>query len=79
MRGFLSACDGIGLPGKEGLMEIPDVAKIVTDLMVRYSFQVLAALAIFAGGLLCARVAGKFIEGTPSRSSTCGDRWRASI
>jgi len=60
-------------------MEIPDVAKIVTDLMVRYSFQVLAALAIFAGGLLCARVAGKFIEGTPSRSSTCGDRWRASI
>ncbi len=43
-------------------MEIPDVTKIVTDLLVRYSFQVLAAVAILAAGLLCARLIARFVE-----------------
>lgn len=43
-------------------MDIPDVATIVTDLLVRYIFQVLAALAIFVGGFICARLVGKFTE-----------------
>jgi len=43
-------------------MELPDVTKIVTDLLVRYSFQLVAAVAIFAAGLLCARIAGRLIE-----------------
>lgn len=43
-------------------MEIPDVTKIVTDLLVRYSFQVIAAVAILSLGLFCGRVVGRFIE-----------------
>lgn len=43
-------------------MELSNIPNIMTDLLVRYSFQVLAALAILAAGLLCARTAGKFIE-----------------
>jgi small conductance mechanosensitive channel len=43
-------------------MELPDVTKIVTDLLVRYSFQLVAAVAILAAGLLCARIAGRLIE-----------------
>jgi len=43
-------------------MELPDITKIVTDLLVRYSFQLVAAVAIFAAGLLCARIAGRLIE-----------------
>ena len=50
-------------------MEIPDVTKIVTDLVVRYSFQVLAALAILFVGFLCARIAGRFIERWLQRST----------
>ncbi len=36
---------------------MPDVTKIVTDLLVRYCFQLVAAVAILAAGLLCARIA----------------------
>ncbi len=43
-------------------MEIPDITKIVTDLLVRYSFQLMAAVAILAVGLLCARIVGRLIE-----------------
>ena len=43
-------------------MELSGIPNIVTDLLVRYSFQVLAALAVLAAGLLCARAAGRFIE-----------------
>jgi len=50
-------------------MEISDVTKIVTDLMVRYSFQVVAAVAILFVGLLCARIAGRFIEQSLRRST----------
>lgn len=50
-------------------MELPDVARIVTDLLVRYSFQVLAALAILFLGLLCGRVAAGFIERSLKRTS----------
>lgn len=44
------------------LSELSKISTIVTDLLVRYSFQALAALAILAAGLLCARAAGNFIE-----------------
>ena len=50
-------------------MEIPDVTKIVTDLLVRYSFQVLAAVAILFVGFLCARIVGRFIERSLQRSA----------
>ena len=50
-------------------MEIPDVTKIVTDLLVRYSFQVLAAVAILFAGFLCARIVGRFIERSLQRST----------
>jgi small conductance mechanosensitive channel len=43
-------------------MEFPDVVGIVVDLLVRYSFQVLAAVAILAAGLLCARLIARFVE-----------------
>ncbi len=42
-------------------MELPHVTSLITDLLVRYSFQVLAALAIFVAGLVCARAAGSVI------------------
>jgi small conductance mechanosensitive channel len=38
------------------------ILNLITDLLVRYSFQVLAALAILAAGLLCARWTGQFID-----------------
>src|SRR5262245_36668740 len=50
-------------------MGLPDVVGIVTDLLVRYSFQVLAAVAIFVAGLLCARVAAGFVERWLKRTS----------
>ncbi len=50
-------------------MEIPDVSKIVTDLLVRYSFQVAAAVAILFVGLLCARIVGGFIERSLRRTA----------
>ena len=49
-------------------MDIDDISKIVTDLLVRYSFQVLAAVAILFAGFLCARVVGRFIERSLQRS-----------
>jgi len=39
-------------------MDTSAIADLVTDLLVRYSFQVLAALAIFVAGLLVARWVG---------------------
>jgi small conductance mechanosensitive channel len=42
-------------------MDVTRVGDIVTDLLVRYSFQVLAALAIFGIGVLCARIVGRLI------------------
>jgi small conductance mechanosensitive channel len=50
-------------------MEIPDVLGIVVDLLVRYSFQVLAAAAILIVGVLCARLTGRFIERSLRRST----------
>ncbi len=50
-------------------MELADVTRTVTDLLVRYSFQVLAALAIFFLGMLLARMAGRFIERSLKRTS----------
>jgi small conductance mechanosensitive channel len=49
-------------------MELPQVLNIVTDLLLRYSFQVLGAVAILVAGLLCARVAGRFIERSLQRT-----------
>lgn len=49
-------------------MVLSDVLRIVTDLLVRYSFQVLAALALFAVGVVCARVSGRFLEQSLQRS-----------
>ena len=43
-------------------MDVTRAGDIVTELMVRYSFQVLAALAIFGAGVLCARIVGRFVE-----------------
>jgi small conductance mechanosensitive channel len=42
-------------------MDVSRAEDIVTDLLVRYSFQVLAALAIIGVGLLCARLVGRLI------------------
>ncbi len=50
-------------------MDPSDVVRIVVDLLVRYSFQVLAALAIFVAGVFCARIAGKFLEGRLQRTA----------
>jgi len=50
-------------------MQLPDVAGIVTDLLVRYSFQVLAALAVLGVGLFCARLAGSFLERSLRRTA----------
>ena len=51
------------------MVELSDVLNIVVDLLVRYSFQVLAALAIFVAGVLCARVTGRFLERWLQRTS----------
>lgn len=50
-------------------MEIPDITTIVTDLLVRYSFQVVAAVAILFVGLLCARVVGRFLDRSLKRTT----------
>jgi len=50
-------------------MDVSRVGDIVTDLLVRYSFQVLAALAIFGVGLLCARVVGRLIARSLARTA----------
>lgn len=51
------------------MVELSDVLNIVVDLLVRYSFQVLAALAIFVAGVLGARVTGRFLERSLQRTS----------
>ncbi len=43
-------------------MDPSDVVNIITDLLVRYSLQVLAGLAIFAAGVVCARLTGRVLE-----------------
>ena len=43
-------------------MDPSDALNIVVDLLIRYSFQVLAALAIFVAGVFCARLTGRFLE-----------------
>ena len=43
-------------------MDLDQIVQIVVDLSVRYSFQVLAAVAILGLGVICARVIGGFIE-----------------
>jgi small conductance mechanosensitive channel len=50
-------------------MDVSRVGDIVTDLLVRYSFQVLAALAIFGAGVLCARLVGRLIARSLSRTN----------
>ena len=49
-------------------MDVTRVGDIVTELLVRYSFQVLAALAIFGAGLLCARFVGQFVARSLART-----------
>ncbi len=43
-------------------MDPTAVVNLVTDLLVRYSFQVLAAVAILLAGFVCAHWTGRFIE-----------------
>jgi len=43
-------------------MDPSSIANLVVDLSIRYSFQVLAALAILAAGFVCARIVGRFVE-----------------
>lgn len=43
-------------------MDPSSVVNLVVDLSVRYSFQVLAALAILAVGVVCARLVGRLVE-----------------
>ena len=40
-------------------MDPSNIANLVVDLSIRYSFQVLAALAILAAGFVCARIVGR--------------------
>ncbi len=54
---------------REAAMQIPDITGIITDLLVRYSIPVLAALAILFLGLPLARMAGRFIERSLTRTS----------
>jgi len=49
-------------------MDTSAITNLVTDLLVRYSFQVLAALAIFAAGLLVARWVGAAVTRSLSRT-----------
>ncbi|MBI4537004.1 MAG: mechanosensitive ion channel family protein [candidate division NC10 bacterium] len=44
------------------MMDPSAVFDIVIDLLVRYSFQVIAAMAILVGGVIVARIAGGFVE-----------------
>jgi small conductance mechanosensitive channel len=50
-------------------MDLDQIVQIVIDLSVRYSFQVLAAVAILVLGVICARVAGGFIERSLARTT----------
>ena len=43
-------------------MDPSHIANLVVDLSIRYSCQVLAALAILAAGCVCARIVGRFVE-----------------
>jgi small conductance mechanosensitive channel len=43
-------------------MDPTTIVNLVVDLAVRYSFQVLAALAILVAGFLCARMVGRFVD-----------------
>ncbi len=43
-------------------MDPTEIVNLVTDLLVRYSFQVLAALAILVAGFVCAQWAGRVID-----------------
>lgn len=49
-------------------MQLPDITAIITDLLVRYSIPVLAALVILFLGLPLARMAGRFIERSLTRT-----------
>jgi small conductance mechanosensitive channel len=50
-------------------MELDQIVQLVVDLSVRYSFQVLAAVAILILGVICARVVGGFIERSLARTT----------
>jgi len=50
-------------------MDLDQIVQIVVDLSVRYSFQVLAAVAILGLGVICARVVGGFIERSLARTT----------
>jgi small conductance mechanosensitive channel len=43
-------------------MEVANALTIVTDLMIRYSFQVLAAIAILGAGFVLARLTAKVVQ-----------------
>ena len=50
-------------------MDPSNIANLVVDLSIRYSFQVLAALAILAAGFVCARIVGRFVERSLRKTS----------
>ena len=50
-------------------MDPSNIANLVVDLSIRYSFQVLAALAILAAGFVCARIVGRFVERSLHKTS----------
>ena len=50
-------------------MDPSNIANLVVDLSIRYSFQVFAALAILAAGCVCARIVGRFVERSPRKTS----------
>jgi len=43
-------------------MDPSNIANLVVGLSIRYSFQVLAALAILAAGFVCARIVGRAVR-----------------
>lgn len=45
------------------------ILNIVTDLLFRYSFQVIAAVVILIAGVLCARITGRFIGRSLQKST----------
>jgi small conductance mechanosensitive channel len=45
------------------------ILNIVTDLLIRYSVQVIAAVVILIAGVLCARITGRFIERSLQKST----------
>jgi len=51
------------------MIDPSDILNIVTDLLIRYSFQVIAAVVILIAGVLCARIVGRFIERSLQKST----------